>query len=425
MPRAGGESRNAETLADGGVSLVLLLGAASVGVPGARERAEWLAEGLGEKEWGEALAWARRLRAEGVLLRAMRGDAPTEGERRFTWPGSAGAEAAHERLTQLAMVADFRQARVRGTLAEALRILEAASIPVMLLKGAALAGFVYRGFPDRPMEDLDVLVQPGDAGRAFDALVREHWKASDGDRARNGDRGGALHHHLPQLRHSESGVVLEIHHSLFPVGHPFAWNEAESWERSSKVVEGGISTRRLGNDELLLHAAIHFGWSHELRVGAWSWMRDLQVLSRVVDPDVFWRQAADRNALTVVTWALRLGEMLAGANTGLREVHAGAPRESAGTARGRYERALARHLFMDAVPNGAAPSSVWLRRRLWEKAIRPRETGYGSSRPWTSLPSAPPGRPGGLQRARGLARSLLREAPRASSWMLWLRRLLG
>ncbi len=400
----------AERLLRPGASLVLALGAASAGVATAGERAARLIDSLGTDEWELASRWARGLRAEGVLCRALPAHAPA-------------ATSLRQRWGQLAMVADFRQQQLRESLADALRVLDAAGMPTLLFKGAALASFAYSGFPDRPMEDVDVLVPPGDAERAFDVLRREMWTS-------NGSAGDAgNHHHLPQLRHRETGAILEVHRSLLPSGHPFRWDDRASWENAERVAEGGVETRRLSGEELMLHGALHFAWAHELRVGAWAWMRDLAVLRKQVDGGAVWRLAEERGAESALWWAVRLGELLAGEQPegdGLAEL-----------ARGRLKRRwhtapLERHLVMDAVPGSETPGSELIRRRLREVALRPSADGDRADSGGAATVSREVGRGAADREVRRgripaavAVRAVLRESKRAGSWLRWARRLFG
>lgn len=64
-----------------------------------------------------------------------------------------------------------RNARILHELEAALRQLEAAHVPVLLLKGAALAQTVYENPALRPLGDLDLLVHPADTDPALRALA--------------------------------------------------------------------------------------------------------------------------------------------------------------------------------------------------------------------------------------------------------------
>ena len=409
MSREAGVPWPAERLLRPGASLVLALGAASAGVATAGERAARLINSLGTDEWELASRWSRGLRAEGVLCRALPARAPA-------------AMSLRQRWGQLAMVADFRQQQLRESLADALRVLNAAGIPTLLLKGAALASFAYQGFPERPMEDVDVLVPPEDAERAFDVLRREMWRAG-------GRAGHARNHHpLPQLRHRETGAILEVHRSLLPSGHPFRWDDLASWGTAERVAVGGVGTRRLSGEELILHGALHFAWAHELRVGAWAWMRDLAVLRMLVDGGAVWRLAEERGAGSALWWAVRVGELLAG-----EQPEDGLSKLARGRLKRRWHTApLERHLVMDAVPGSDTPGSDLIRRRLREVALRPSADGDRADSGGAASVSREAGRGGAVREARRgripaavVVRAVLRESKRAGSWLRWARRLFG
>src|SRR5690606_29037035 len=176
-----------------GASAVLALGTYAAGAAGAAERARQAIGVMTDADWHLAENWARRERAEGVLGRAL-------------MSVGAGRESGPDAWARMGMVADFRQLRLRESLADALGVLSAAGVPRMLLKGAALATCHYAGgFPERPMEDVDVLVPPEAAEEAHRMLLRAGWVVDAG----TGVASRPGHHHLPALRHRGSGHVLE------------------------------------------------------------------------------------------------------------------------------------------------------------------------------------------------------------------------
>ena len=83
--------------------------------------------------------------------------------------------AIAERIHAQAAVTEFRMAMTETVLQDVVRRLAAENIRVMLLKGAALATTVYPSFAARPMGDLDILVRPGEAQRAWQCLVDAGW----------------------------------------------------------------------------------------------------------------------------------------------------------------------------------------------------------------------------------------------------------
>jgi hypothetical protein len=62
----------------------------------------------------------------------------------------------------MARVARFRAAALSDAVAEAVDVLEASAVPVLWLKGAALAMQRTEGFSVRGMGDADLLVAPAE-----------------------------------------------------------------------------------------------------------------------------------------------------------------------------------------------------------------------------------------------------------------------
>ena len=75
----------------------------------------------------------------------------------------------------MARVARFRAAALSDAVAEAVDVLEASAVPVLWLKGAALAMQRAEGFSVRGMGDADLLVAPADQARARTALSAAGW----------------------------------------------------------------------------------------------------------------------------------------------------------------------------------------------------------------------------------------------------------
>jgi hypothetical protein len=101
--------------------------------------------------WGTLRYTAEREKAVIALSRVLAG-----AER-----GTVPADAAP--LRQLAMVMEFRMHYLRQRLGQSVRALHEAGIPVLLLKGAAVAAWYHRSFAARPMLDLDLLVPAAQA----------------------------------------------------------------------------------------------------------------------------------------------------------------------------------------------------------------------------------------------------------------------
>jgi len=169
-------------------------------------------------------------------------------------------------------VAQFRSAAFEDAAGSAVDALAAAQVPVLWLKGAALAMQSSAGFGLRGMGDLDLLVAPADHVRAREALTRAGWSSPVVE-------GYEHHHHdAPMLR--PGGLRLELHTSLFPPDHPFTDDYAGVWlARGVEVGWGHRRVRVLPQPWHVVHASTHWTWSHEGTVGSWQYLHDMQRLT--------------------------------------------------------------------------------------------------------------------------------------------------
>lgn len=102
-----------------------------------------------------------------------------------------------------------RTSRAAGALLAELRRNE---IDTVLLKGISVAGEYYDPPWCRIMGDVDILVDERDLEMA-DKVVRSLGYVADENEALD-----LPHHHLPAVRHPETGVIIELHAALFPPG---------------------------------------------------------------------------------------------------------------------------------------------------------------------------------------------------------------
>ena len=322
----------------------------------------------GTVDWDTLLAMADRDRAYGALWQRVE---------------AAGEDAVpadvRERLGRLARVAAFRQGRLEARLADALDALAEERIPVLLLKGAALAAGVYGSFAERPMADLDLMVPVADAARAQRRLLAGGWVPRAGTLDARLDALYALHHHRPPLVDAAgSGAALEIHVQPLPLGHPFAFGAGRLWLDARPVRVEGREALAPSPPHQLLHLCIHFAWAHALRSGAWRTLRDVRTLAERSPPDwsAFVALAEGARAGTCAYWTLRMSR---------DRMDAMIPAEVLAALRPRGPEALHARLerhFAVAFFAGAACPSPWLAQRLWETAIRPGAQGHGAARPW-------------------------------------------
>lgn len=164
--------------------------------------------------------------------------------------------AAHRKHT-------LRNLAIYRELATVTRILDGAKIPSIALKGAFLARFSYPEPGLRPMRDLDLLLRPEEAVKAFDLLKAHGYRPMfDGSpEAYFADRI-----HLPPLR-GPGGVTVELHHRLTPpemAGNGF---EEALWARRIRRPLGGGEVAFPCAEDVLLHLCIHATLDHQLDLG--------------------------------------------------------------------------------------------------------------------------------------------------------------
>jgi hypothetical protein len=262
------------------------------------------------------------------------------------------------------------------------------------------------------MRDVDLLVRPADAWRAQRLLQGAGWTAADaGEDAEARYRD---HHHLPTLvdgRGTELG--LELHTALFPRGHPFRLDAADVWARALPLDAGA---RLPSPEDLAIHLALHFAWSHQARSGAWRSFSDLTALAS--GGGVHWgalvELARDARAASCCYWTLRLARAAAGV-----PVPAGVLAELRPRGGAARLAALERHLLAGLLPDGRGCPSVRLARAAWTAAVQPERAGHGAVRPWAFDPA-----PAAATGAAALRRAA-RRLRDGSAWRRYGRVLLG
>jgi hypothetical protein len=323
----------------------------------------------GPVHWERALALAEVERAMPVFARRI---------------CAVGAEALSPEVASMlwrhSQVAAFRLSHLAARLGETLDHLAAADVDVMLLKGSAVAATVYRGLDERPMADLDLLVDGSDEARAVECATEAGWRAEPRG------AGAAIyqeHHHLaPMIDQTDAGFALELHREVLPPGHPFGLTAERVWARRQQREFHGRPVMVPHPADQLLHACLHFAWAHMLGTGGGFWRTVRDVSALLSRGGVGWAELVEGaqavRAESCCFWTLSLGvavEALEVPGEVLRELRPGVPRV--------LERVLQRHLLQQVLPSEGACPSVRLRRRLWEAAIQPGRSGHGAARPWS------------------------------------------
>ncbi|MBF0217732.1 MAG: nucleotidyltransferase family protein [Candidatus Omnitrophica bacterium] len=154
-------------------------------------------------------------------------------------------------------------------LARIIRLFRGSGIPVIVIKGAALAETVYDNIGEREFSDLDILVKEADIAKAVETLLDEGYQRAEQSQYYfiNGISAVDLHSSLPHTRLME-----------------------EVWREAVPALLGGEETLLISPEENIIYLSYHSAVQH-------------------ADPDVKWLMDIDRivrraSSLKGIDWDL-------------------------------------------------------------------------------------------------------------------------
>jgi len=164
-----------------------------------------------------------------------------------------------------------------------LRTLHEAGIETLVLKGAALIAQHYRDPGLRPMDDIDLLVHPGQVAHAIDVLRREAWRAV---RALVERTAACLH--ATGFRHAD-GHHLDLHWRLLPEAcGPHA--DDEFWRGARPARLGEVEIQTLHPTDNLFHTCAHgVRWNV---IPPLRWVADAATIMATAPGDLDWDRLA-------------------------------------------------------------------------------------------------------------------------------------
>ncbi len=232
------------------------------------------AAGSPDVSWDGILSYAGRSLAP-LILHGM-------GERGTAHAPQGVVEILRERRDRVAQAHILQVAVLRA----AGGTLDAAGVPFIALKGAALGPQVYPDPVHRPMSDIDLWVAPDRIGDALGALAAHGFH----DSARSTLQLPADQVRI-EWRLVRAGAPLEVElHARLPSLEGLAWATFGGAWQAGRVVElAGMRTRVLSPEHQLTHVCLHLarrngfttGLSHLVDVAriaarwrdSWDWRR--------------------------------------------------------------------------------------------------------------------------------------------------------
>ncbi len=240
-----------------------------------------------------------------------------------------------------------------GLVGDVARKLAGPGIRVMPVKGALLQHWLYDDPSERPLSDVDLLVQPGDFNRAVERLESEGYRRAAGSGV------GAI------VMQTPLGLALDLHPQLFDRAR-YRLPTHDLFARSSEDrLLYGASVRLPSPLDVYAHLIGKFGSDH-LDARSTSRLREIAKMVTHLDapPETVARHLVHCGMRRVSRYVLPLVHRVTGDAFALR-VHDALPSDPIGRgvvaaanlalAEGaeRYRLgALAAHLLNDSVPRG-------------------------------------------------------------------------
>jgi len=171
----------------------------------------------------------------------------------------------------------LREQATIQSVARTLGLFENASIPTLVLKGLALGASVYApGL--RSISDVDILVPPAQAFAAFTLLKDHGFQPGHGEPLRPADLRTKHAHAFYSSKGHELPIDLHWHVLASARGDAA---DAHFWSGARPLALGGAATRRLCDEDQLLHALVHgLRWTRSPHV---RWAADAALILRHAD----------------------------------------------------------------------------------------------------------------------------------------------
>jgi len=143
------------------------------------------------------------------------------------------------------------------TLGEIQKLLAAANIPILVLKGPHVAGTLYDDPAERIYCDLDVLVRPEHYYPAARILLPNGFKLFSVNKRRLASEKADYQ----LLLRAPRGVVIELHCALADRDQ-FYSDVNGFFQRSEEFILGDLRLQGLGKEDNLVHLCLHLGKRH-------------------------------------------------------------------------------------------------------------------------------------------------------------------
>lgn len=151
--------------------------------------------------------------------------------------------------------------KVYAELRKVLVALSHEGLPVVVLKGAALAELAYPQIGLRTMADVDLLVEKKNLDKAGAILERLGFLPNEAYREKQWYR--AHHHHIVPYVSPDGSLTIEIHWHIIERTALLDMPVDELWRRAQSVRIASVPCLALAPEHMLLHVALHLSSSNQ------------------------------------------------------------------------------------------------------------------------------------------------------------------
>lgn len=182
------------------------------------------------------------------------------------------------------------------------------AIPMVVLKGTALAKSAYVNSALRPLRDIDLLLHRRDLVPAMEALQALGYREAHPTRDTN--LNAMLGYDVHFRGGPEGGIVIDLHWNLIGGDADWRsppttwfWSQTRPWERGNESRDGGRRAAKPGDrppafqltpTAQLLYSAAHLSLQHGGAQARLIWYYDLHLLAASQPCEVDWEQLSAR-----------------------------------------------------------------------------------------------------------------------------------
>ncbi len=198
---------------------------------------------LSSADWESLADRAQRFKVEGLFFQEIKSRnfpeklVPVDVRNRL--------RKAYRDLATMNTSLFFDASKVLGALAEN-------QLPVIALKGLALAKKTYGDIALRPMSDIDLLLKKEDLIKAGRILLALGYRQDFPD----WESSVKAYHHLPPFT-NKNGTLIELHWNIVTPDSPIKVDVDGLWQRACRITVDNIKVLALAPEDLFLHLCIH------------------------------------------------------------------------------------------------------------------------------------------------------------------------